>query len=166
MVESEFKKLLEKYAECLIMEIWKPIENKIRAQIHDVDRSLTEYEHKLNLINKRQLRIRRELTKQMESIEKIMEEQNNKIDSQNHLNRNLESKVYKKVESDIKDAIYYGKKAEELYTTSYPDFKALVAQAKSQIKEECDLRIMDVLKLEKRYRDLVAGEKESPIIIK
>lgn len=42
MTESEFKRLFEKHAKNVVREIITPIENKIRAQIHDVDTTLIE----------------------------------------------------------------------------------------------------------------------------
>lgn len=71
MTESEFKRLFEKHAENVVREIITPIENKIRAQIHDVDTTLNEIDKKIKAIAARQTKLTRLLTEQTKWIERV-----------------------------------------------------------------------------------------------
>lgn len=71
MTESEFKRLFEKHAENIVREIITPIENKIRAQIHDVDTTLSEIDKKIKAVSARQTKLTRSLTKQTKWIERV-----------------------------------------------------------------------------------------------
>lgn len=166
MTEQEFKKMFERYAEPIVLEILKPLEDKINNNLQRMLGQINLFEHKLGLVYKRQLKIRRELTIFKEFIECSMQKLQETVEKQQTENADLEGQIYSDVKGLIDKAIYYGEKAEELFLTNQPDFTSLVAKAKAAIKDESDLRIMEVLKLEKRVRDLMGKDTESPIIIK
>ena len=166
MNEQEFKKMFERYAESMLMEIWKPIEDKINKTLELTIEKTHLFEHKLKLVCNRQLRIRKEFTALHSEITNSIKDIKADIDGQNYSNKHIEKKILDKVNARLALAIEYGKKSEELYLRNVPDFQGMVAKAKADIKNECDLRIMDILKLEQRYRALLEEGKESPIIIK
>lgn len=165
MTEIEIKRLIENHAESIFMEIFRPIKAHIDAQANHVSYKITEFEHKINLIHKRQLKIRREFTKITEYWTEAITQCNEEVLSQSGQNKTLEQKVLHKVRVQLESAFKACERIEELYRTSAPDFTNMVANAKAQIKSECDLRIMDILNLEKRYRDLISNPQDKPSII-
>jgi hypothetical protein len=167
MTETEFKKMFERIAEPIMMEIWKPIEENIKKLLDSIINKTTIFEHKIMLTNKRHLKIRREFIKLNEEFIKLNEELRKCIDDYIVCNNHLEEKIHNRVKKDVDLAIEYGKKSEELYLNNKPDFDYLTSKSIASIKNECDLRIMEILNLEKRFRNLIDKDecKKSSIIL-
>jgi|SRR5580692_369732 hypothetical protein len=162
MTEYEFKQMLGKYAESIFMEIWGPIESKISLQIQDVDKLLSDFREKLQSIDQRQRQLRRDFTKLDDKINIQLDHMSDAIEKQKELNISLSEEILEEVNEDIKLAIEYGRKIDELYektlkisNVSLKDFDSVILEAKSVIKHECDLRIIDILNLDKNFRELV-----------
>jgi hypothetical protein len=130
MTELEFKKLFEKHAENIVREIITPIENKIRAQIHDVDCSLQDYDRKWKLIDKRMRTLKSEQKKFFERISTIQDEFTKSFDYEISLIRSKNNNLQKNIESKIEQAIKSGDKAQDILNDAHLQIERMVREFK------------------------------------
>lgn len=172
MNEKEIKKLIEHHIESIFKEIWKPIQDEIVCQIETSRNSISIFQNVIDSVNKRQRQVRRDYSNFTNQMTCDIRDMQLQIKEQKKNNDNLYTKTRDSVIKDINMAIEYGKKIEELYIQAteiskidsekiHNNFKLFIENAKNAIKYEADLRISDILKLEKRFEKLVSLSNEA-----
>lgn len=162
MNEQDIIRIIESHIEKIFMEIWKPIENKIRGQIHDTDSTLNTVDKSLAAYEKKYTKLRQEF-RSLRHVNDVHREENIAwaTDLKNNCST-LKKDILYEVKDSVKLAIVLGKKAQELQVPlndKIADFNKDVDriqnEAKFNIKNEADLRIIEILNLKKKFEELV-----------
>jgi hypothetical protein len=160
--KNEVIKIIEQHIEKIFQEIWLPIENKIRSQIHDVDETLNNVNKKMTSYEKRYAKLRQEFRTVKDVSLVHREEDSTEIHRIRNDYSNLKKDILYEVKDSVKLAIELGTKAQELQAPlndriqDYENQIRLIAtKAKESIKKETDLRIMEVLALQNKYQELI-----------
>jgi ElaB/YqjD/DUF883 family membrane-anchored ribosome-binding protein len=160
--ESKIKQIIETHIEKIFMEIWKPIENKIRAQIHDVDGTLNEINLKDQSMDKKYTKIRTEFRTIKAHNEQYLQDTRTELENIREDYASIKKDTLYEVKDSVKLAIELGQKAQELQLPLNEkiegfskEVKNITEGAKGLIKNECDLRIIEILELKKKYEELL-----------
>lgn len=144
------------------MKELEDIEARIRNQTDTMDALIMKWAATIDSVDSRQRKLKIEFTKLKDELYNHIKSMNDELLLQKEDNINLEDNVLEKVQERISKAIQYGeeievlhKKAEALCKIDFSQieshFAMLIQNAKIGIKDEADLRINDILNLEKKF---------------
>ena len=162
MNDFEIKKIIEKHLESIFMEIWRPIESKITAQKYQIDVCLEDIDSKIKSFDKKHKKLRADFLSSRNQAEQCLQFAMSDREDIHKKYSTLKKEIIHEFKDSVKLAISLGEKAQELQIPQQEkidqfakQIKFLSDEGKQQIKLECDLRIKDILSLEKRYKDLI-----------
>jgi hypothetical protein len=162
MTEGEIRKIIEAHIEKIFHEIWSPIESKLRAQIHDVDKNLNEINAKDVSLDKKYAKVRGEFRIVKNLFDKHLADTAVEMHEIRKNFANIKKDTLHEVKDTVKLAVELGQKAQELKLPMEDKIKSfdtevkdITVAAKAMIKNECDLRIIEILELRKKYEELL-----------